>query len=372
MNILWLTWKDAQHPAAGGAELVASEICRRLLADEHHVTMLTCGYKDAPSEETLNGIHVIRVGNNRYSHSFQSLMYYIRHLRGRFDLLIEEVNGGAPYFSVLFAGQTKRLMLYHQLARVNWLYEIRHPLSYAGYYGLVPMATKVVARSGAPVVTVSESSRQTLAEHGFPVNDIHIISEGIAVKPLESIANVRKFANPTLLSLGAMRAMKRTLDQVAAFEIAKRQIPNLQLKIAGSAETKYGEQVLSRIVVSPFKDSIEYLGRVSTPTKLALMQHAHLIMQTAIEEGWGLTITEAASQGTPAVAYSVAGLRDSVKHGRTGLITPERPAALANGITTALRDPDAYEAMRRNGWEWSKQITFDQCYQDFMRVVQAL
>lgn len=372
MNILWLTWKDAHHPAAGGAELVASEICQRLLGDGHHVTMLTCGYEGAPSEEMLNGVRVIRVGNNRYSHSFQSLMYFVRHLRGKFDLIIEEVNGGAPYFSVLFAGKAKKVMLYHQLARVNWLYEIRHPFSYVGYYGLVPMATKIVSKSGSPVVTVSESTRQALAEQGFPVRDIHIISEGIAVKPLESVAATRKFARPTLLSLGAMRAMKRTLDQIEAFEIAKKNIPNLQLKIAGSAETKYGKRVLSRIADSPYRDSIEYIGKVSTQTKLTLMQHAHLIMQTAIEEGWGLTITEAASQGTPAVAYEVAGLRDSIKHEQTGIVTPERPEALAKGIIQALRNPNAYETMRRSGWEWSKQITFDQCYRDFNQVLQAI
>ncbi len=101
MNIAWLTWKDRRHPEAGGAEMVAHELAKRLLADGHRVTMLTCGYGDAPKRENMDGTEVIRVGSNRYTHSFQALAYYIRHMRNHYDVLIEEVNA-APYFSVLF------------------------------------------------------------------------------------------------------------------------------------------------------------------------------------------------------------------------------------------------------------------------------
>ncbi len=373
MTILWLTWKDAHHPAAGGAEIVASELCKRLVRDGHRVTMLTCGYAGAPAEEIMaDGIHIIRVGSNRYSHPIQALLYYMRRLRGRCDLLIEEVNGGVPYFSAMFAGKSKRLMLYHQLARINWLYEMRRPISHLGYYGLVPLVTRLSGLSGAPTITVSESTRRTLASHGFNPRNIRIISEGITMPPLEKLQNVTKYVQPTVLSLGAMRAMKRTLHQIAAFEIAKKRIPNLQLKVAGAADTAYGRRVLARIEASAHRGSIEYLGHVSAGDKRRLMQQSHLILQTAIEEGWGLTITEAASQGTPAIAYNVAGLRDSIRHQRTGLLTPEHPQALAEGIVAALTDSTKYETMRSNGWEWSKLITFDKSYEDFMTVVSAL
>lgn len=371
MNILWLTWKDMQHPAAGGAELVASELCRRLLRDNHRITMLTCGYPGAEQEEVKDGVRIIRVGSSRYSHPVMALSYYLRHLRNQFDCLIEEVNGGAPYFSVLFAGKARKFMLYHQLARINWLYEIKRPLNYVGYYGLVPFATRLASIAQPSVITVSDSTRQSLAKHGFKPHRIHIISEGITLQPVTDLHAIAKYTRPTLLSLGAMRYMKRTIDHIAAFEIAKRSIPRLELKVAGSADTAYGKQVLTCIDRSPFRSSIEYLGKVSDEDKVKLMQRAHLILQTAIEEGWGLTITEAASQGTPAVAYNVAGLRDSIKNGVTGLTTEEHPAALATGIVHVLRDTKLYQTMRRTGWNWSKEITFDQSYKDFLHILQT-
>lgn len=369
MKVLWLAWKDMGHPEAGGAEVVARELCRRLVHEGHQVTLLTCGYSGASAAQVEDGIRIIRVGASRYMHSFQALVYYLRHLRGKFDVLIEEVNGGAPYFSVLFEKVARRFMLYHQLARVNWLYEIKLPFGYLGYYGLVPAATRVASLAHTPVITVSESTRNVLAAYGFRPDRTHIISEGLTIEPVGDLSEIRKFDRPTLLSLGAMRAMKRTLDHIAVFEAAKRRLPGLRLKIAGSSSGAYGKQVLERAQTSEFADDIEYLGRVSDADKMTLMQRAHIILQTAVEEGWGLTITEAASQGTPAAAYDVPGLRDSIRKDRTGLLTKENPAALGESIAGLLRDPLRYNRLRKAAWRWSREITFDQSYIDFKAAV---
>jgi glycosyltransferase involved in cell wall biosynthesis len=369
MNILWLTWKDIRHPEAGGAEVVAYELTTRLLRAGHSVTMLTCGYEGASGMGWPEGLHIIRVGTSRYLHPFQALAYYARHLRGKFDILIEEVNGAAPYFSVLLERKTKKFLLYHQLGRKNWLHEVPRPLSYVGYWLLAPLATRVAGLSGAPVITVSDSTRQVLARHGMPAKHTSIISEGLANEPLASLDGIKKFDKPTVLSLGAMRAMKRTLDHIKAFELAKKQMPELQMKLAGGAGNAYGQKVLRYAQQSPYAADIEYVGRPSDDEKLRLMQRAHIILQTAVEEGWGLTITEAASQGAPAVAYDVDGLRDSIRHGKTGILTAPKPSALASGIIQILSDREDYERQRRAAWDWSKQITFDQSFKDFSQIV---
>ncbi len=368
MNIVWLTWKDYLHPEAGGAEVVARELTQRLLADGHSVTMLTCGYGKAPKRENLNGLEIIRIGRNRYTHPFQALAYYMKHMRNRYHVLIEEVEA-SPYFSVLFERKAQKYLLYHQLEGPVWAYETKPPLSHLGRYVLEPTASRLLAGSKTPVVTVSQSTASDLTRYGFHPHRTHIISEGIEIAPVKSLDGIKKFSRPTLLSLGAMRAMKRTLDQVKAFEIAKAAMPELQLKIAGKSDSPYGQKVLEHISLSPYKDDIEYLGRVSTEQKAELMQRAHLIMQTAVHEGWGLTVTEAASQGTPAVVYNVNGLRDSVRNEETGIVTEETPAALAYGIVKLLNRLDQYEQVRRRAWEWSKQITFDQSYADFKQAI---
>lgn len=369
MNILWITWKDMEHPEAGGAEVVCYELCKRLVADGHKVTMLTTDYPGAKAQSSVADVSVIRIGSSRYAHPFQALWYYIRHLRNKFDVVIEEVNGGAPYFTSWFGRKSPRYMLYHQLARINWMYEIPAPFSYLGYYVLVPLATRIASWAGAPLITVSESSKQELARFGFNPTTTKIISEGTQISPLAQIGTVAKYAQPTVLSHGSMRAMKRTIDQIKAFELAKKRIPNLQMKISGSASSAYGKKVLDYIAHSPYKSDIEYLGRTTDQQKMELMQKCHAILVTSIEEGWGLIVTEANSQGTPAIVYDVAGLRDSVKHGQTGLVTADNPTGLADGIMQIFANQDVYENMRHNGWQWSKNITFDQSYKDFKEAI---
>jgi len=369
MKILWLNWKDAGHPASGGAEVVLHELSKRLVAEGHDVTLLTCGYDGAPDREDLDGMHVVRVGNNRYVHSVQALIEYIRNHRGRYDIVIEMVNT-APYFSVFFGRSSKRYLFYHQLARQVWFHEAPGPLGLFGFYFMEPLATRGLAMAGVPAITVSDSTRRDLQSFGFKQDKVHVISEGITMEPLEKLESVTKYDQPTLLSLGAMRSMKRTLDHIAIFEAAKAHIPDLRLKLAGSAADPYGQKVLARIAASPYKDDMEYLGKVSHQEKLSLMRRSHLILQTAVKEGWGLTVTEAASQGTPAAVYDVDGLRDSVRNNITGLVTPEKPEALAAEIITLLQDPKAYETMRRAAWDWSKEITFDRSYADFKKVLE--
>ncbi|HZM64292.1 MAG TPA: glycosyltransferase family 4 protein [Candidatus Saccharimonadales bacterium] len=365
MNILWLAWKDQNHPQRGGAELVLHQLIDRQLADGHQVTLLTAQYPGAKAEETLpNGLHIIRTGKNRYLHSAQALVYYLKHLRGKFDLLIETVNT-APYFSLLFKGRAKGFALYHQLARDVWFFETKKPVNWLGYYIIEPLCTWLLSLAKTPLITVSESTKYDMAKFGWKPERTHIISEGITLEPVASLERIKKFDDPTILSFGAIRGMKRTLDQIKAFEIAKQSIPNAKLIVAGDASGSYGNQVLEAISQSPYKSDISCIGRVDEGTKKELMQRAHIITVTSIKEGWGLIVTEAASQGTPAVVYNVDGLRDSVRHGQTGFITASTPQALAIHIAATLKNPTIYHRLQQAAWEWSKQMTFDRSYQDF-------
>lgn len=62
MNILWLSWKDRNHPQAGGAEVVGAELAKRLAHDGHSVTFITSAFAGAKPEEMLDGYRVIRTG----------------------------------------------------------------------------------------------------------------------------------------------------------------------------------------------------------------------------------------------------------------------------------------------------------------------
>lgn len=363
MRIVWCSWKDRGHPQAGGAEVVTDHILRRLVADGHDVTLLTADYPGAV-DSTEEGVKVIHRGG-RFTVYYHVWQYYRKHLRGEADLVVDEMNT-LPFFASLYAG-TRSVMMVHQLARQIWFYQLPWFIGWVGYL-LEPIYLFMLSKQ--PVITVSHSTKNDLMRYGFASEKITIISEGIEMGYAPSLDSIKKYKHPTMLSLGAMRAMKRTLDQVKAFELAKSRIPGLRLKIAGDSNDPYGKKVLEYIHRSPYRDDIEYLGRVSAGEKLELMMRSHCIAVTSVKEGWGLIVSEAAGQGTPAAVYNVDGLRDSVNAGL--IVKQNTPASLADAIAELLAEPERYEAMRRAGWEATKRLTFDQCYRDFTRAIKEL
>jgi glycosyltransferase involved in cell wall biosynthesis len=103
------------------------------------------------------------------------------------------------------------------------------------------------------------------------------------------------------------------------------------------------------------------------------MRRAQLIAVTSVKEGWGLIITEANSQGTPAVAYDIDGLRDACKNNYTGLITTKNnPSDLAEKMTQLLQDKDLYAQLRLNAWRDSLTYSYDSSYKIFISLIQDI
>src|SRR5512133_295861 len=175
MKILWISWKDWQHPEAGGAEVVLHELAKRQVAEGHEVTILTALYAGSSKHDEIDGVKIIRLKGNRYVQPFITLPYYIRHMRNKFDLVIEAVNT-APYFSPFFRGKAKSVLFYHQLARKIWFFEAPLPIALVGYSLLESIANLLISKSNEQVITVSESTNRDLTRFGFNPKRIHIIS----------------------------------------------------------------------------------------------------------------------------------------------------------------------------------------------------
>lgn len=364
MRILWLTWKDMEHPQAGGAEVVNEELAKRLVADGHEVHFVVGGFAGC-APEVSRGFKITRLGN-RFSVYWHAYRYYTKHLRGWPDLVIDEMNT-IPFFARFYVSEPS-IMFVHQLAREIWFYQMPQPLSTIGYL-LEPLYLWLLRSSR--VITVSESTKRDLVRYGFADDAISIISEGIELTPVGQLDAIGKYDTPTILSLGSVRPMKRTLDIVRAFELLKARVPRARLIIAGDAGGAYGKRVTDAVARSPYAADIRMLGRVSPLQRSELLCRAHVLAVTSVKEGWGLVVTEANSQGTPAVVYDVDGLRDSVQDGKTGIVTKANtPEALAEDICSMLCSGERASQLRRAAWEWSKCINFEAAYSQFRLITR--
>ncbi|MFQ5506879.1 MAG: glycosyltransferase [Planctomycetota bacterium] len=82
----------------------------------------------------------------------------------------------------------------------------------------------------------------------------------------------------------------------------------------------------------------------------ALQRHAAIIVQKSLQEGFGLTVTEAMWKGRPLIASGVGGIRDQIVEGESGLLLPDPTdsAAFADCLERILTDQELAEKLGRN------------------------
>ena len=98
-----------------------------------------------------------------------------------------------------------------------------------------------------------------------------------------------------------------------------------------------------QLVALPMVDPQENAAIVN-----ALQRHATVVVQKSIEEGFGLTVTEAMWKARPVVASAVGGITEQIRDGRDGLLVPDPRDldAFAAVLRRLLADP---EQQRRLG-----------------------
>ena len=365
MRILWLSWKDINHPEAGGAELVSHNLRKNLVRDGHTVTLLTARYPGSKTAECSDGIDIIRTGG-RFSVYLKAAHYYRKNLKNWPDAVVDEMNT-IPFFASYYSRQPAVLLTY-QLAREVWFYQMMLPFSLIGFL-LEPIYLRLLASKYRCILTESESTKADLVRHGFKASNVHTFRVGMEMKPAPTLA-FKKNMN-SILFLGALRPMKQPIDAIRAFEIARDKNQSLTFTIAGSTSGKHAKKALQYINRSRHREAITVLGRVENQERIRLMREAALILVTSSKEGWGLIVTEANSQGTPAIAYNTDGLRDSIVDGKTGLLVEkQRPDIMGDAICDLLQDPSNYSSMCTKAHAHSKQYSFKNSYEDFIHVIK--
>jgi len=120
-------------------------------------------------------------------------------------------------------------------------------------------------------------------------------------------------------------------------------------------------------------DSTTFYGYVDEEEKIKYLQNAWLFVNPSEKEGWGLTVIEANACGTPAVAFDVPGLRDSIKDGQTGLLVADGESdALALTIVKLLKDDTLRAELSMTALNYARQFSWDKSAKEFMNVLERV
>jgi glycosyltransferase involved in cell wall biosynthesis len=351
VNLAILNWRDLAHPDSGGAEVFVHEVGRRWVAEGHSVTVYSSRSAGLPHRSMDEGMVIERVG------ALKTGAHHVaapRRLAGRHhDAVLESINTVPYMLPVRRRHLPPFLPIVHQLAVDVWSFHLPRPAA-------------AVARTLEPILfrpyrktvcaAVSESTRLDLSEAG--VSDVRVIPQG-GIGPQQARPKV---GDPTLLFVGRLSANKRPDHAIAIFREVKMSLPLARLWIVG-------EGSLRNRLEHHLPSDTEFLGRLPRTELMDRMARAHLLIVTSVREGWGLVVTEANSLGTPAVAYDVPGLRDSIQQDVTGVLTQPSPRHAAASILKLLRDRDRYDRLCRNARGWGARCSWDKTASSLLSLV---
>ena len=365
MNILWFKWKDIHHHKAGGAEFVDNYLINKLVDDGHSVTIITSKSSNYKTKKKNERVQVVSIGNY-ISVYFFAFFSYKKIRNQKFDFIIDEMN--TFHFCTNFFIKEKKIVLCYQLAKSIWFYQSFFPLNYLGFF-IEKLYLKIIAN--CKIVTESLSTKKDLIKHNISPENISTFNIGIK---LFNNANIKKkydFNELKILSFGSIRPMKRTLDQIKAFEFICEVVPNAKLLLAGDSSSRYGKSILEYISRSKFKTNIQYFSFVSNEKKIKLFKQVNLILTTSVKEGWGLVVTEANNFKVPAIGYNVDGIRDSIIHNYSGQLSEyETPLSLSKEVLKVWSNKDLYLELSENAYINSLKYSVEESYNKFLSILK--
>ncbi len=303
-----LAWRDLDDPDAGGSELHAHEFMRRFADAGLQVLHRTSAAVGVPETSERSGYSVVRRGS-RFNVFPRAVASEITHRMGDYDALIEIWNG-VPWLSPLWCRKPSIVFLHHVHGPM-WGQILPGPFAAAGRFMETRMAPPVYRRSR--VLTPSEATREELLALGFRSDKVTAVNNG--VDPYFCPGGEPDPA-PTVVAVGRLAPVKRFDRLIEAAVQAHKEVPEMKLIIAGEGPERPRLEALIR--EHHAQSWISMVGHVTREGLLDLYRRAWLVSSASLAEGWGLTMTEAASCGTPAVATDISGHRCSLVDGVTG------------------------------------------------------
>jgi glycosyltransferase involved in cell wall biosynthesis len=356
-----VAWRDVDHPEAGGSEIHAARIAERWAAAGIDVVLVASRAPGAARAAARDGYHVSRPAG-RYS-VFPYVGASALARRGRRPDGTVEVWNGMPFFSPVWARHPRAVFLHH-VHDGMWDLVLPAPLATAGK--LIERRLAPVLYRHTPVVTLSESSRQGILRLlNLDPSQVTVVQPGVDER---FTPGGKRDSDPLLVAVGRLVPYKRFDLLIEILARIKVRHPNLQAVIAGEGSER---AALERLIAAhKAQDWLRLPGRIDDEALLALYRRAWALLSTSAYEGWGLTISEAAACGTPAIVSPIAGHIDAVQNGESGILAEPGPEMEA-AVNTVLSDRMVSGRLDRGAVRRARQLTWDRTALDTLKVLAA-
>jgi glycosyltransferase involved in cell wall biosynthesis len=309
------------YPFMGGIEHRIHHMSKRL-AKKHEVIVVTSRLEGTKKEESMDGYRVLRLDSKfigNYNPPYVSSKGVLDALQSLKPDIVDFHYRWAPsYTRQVMRYDGKVVFTYH-----NTYGEGKGAMSVISHLNDWSFMRKM--RSFERIVCISDFVRQDNARHGFPIERMSVVPNGVEM-PEEGSRD-----EGFILSLGRMVHTK-------GLEYALQAMRNVDGKLimAGAGPERERMEALSKRL--GLNDKVEIIGHVSEVKKKELFTACSLFVMPSLFESYGIAAAEAMSFGKVVVASRVGGLPEVVAD--CGVLVPPRdPTALARAINTLMADP---------------------------------
>jgi glycosyltransferase involved in cell wall biosynthesis len=347
-RVLMLAYRDLDDPAAGGSELHAHHVLRRWVGAGLRIEQRTVEAPGRPAGAQRDGYRVERRGGRRLGVPRITAEAVTRRLPAT-DAVVEVWNG-FPFWTPLW-WRGPRLVLLHHLHDELWKAFFPSPADRVG--SLIERRVAPWAYRRSPVATLAPSSRDELLRRtSLRPSLVHVVPPGI--DPAFTPGGQRS-GHPSVVAVGRLTSAKRFDHLIRAVAALVDEIEDLELVIVGEGpERQPLQQLVDALGLS---DVVRLVGRVNDDELVELYRRSWVAAAASVSEGWGMTLTEAAACGTPAVASDIVGHRDAVPEG-TGLLAASE-LGLEAALRKLLRDHDLRARLGDGALARARRLTWD-------------
>ncbi len=356
-----VAWRDLEDAEAGGSELHAHEVLARW-ADAGIDVRLWTSRVDGKAREIHRDGYTVNRRAGRYAVFPRTAVAGFRKKIGAGDGLVEIWNG-MPFFSPLWSHCPRIVFLHHVHAEM-WNMVLSPSLARVGNAIESRVAPPFYRRS--QIVTLSDSARDDLVHRlHFNPKRVTVVPPGIDPRFTPGHG---PDADPLVVAVGRLVPVKRFDWFIEGMLALKKTQPRLQAMIVGEGYERPALEEL--IALADAQEWFSLPGRLDDAGLLDVYRRAWVVSSTSVREGWGMTLTEAAACGTPAVATRIAGHEDAVVDGESGILVSTVPE-LVEATESVLADPMLRRRLSLGALRRAEQMTWERTAEVALRTLAA-
>jgi glycosyltransferase involved in cell wall biosynthesis len=336
-----LVYVITRGDAVGGASIHVRDVAREMLARGHDVTVLVGGEGPVTEQFQTAGVPFRSLKHLRRSiHALKDLAAFRELESSLAELrpdLVSTHTSKAGWLGRAACRQLNIPVIYtphgltvgDRMGRLNGI--------------LFSKAERIAGRWTDAMVCVCEYERDLALANSLAARErLHVIHNGVRDIPDSLLANLQR-APKRIVSVARMEAPKDHATLLHAFAAVD---PSWTLELIGDGplEPAVREQARQLGIAA----RVHVRGYLSDPAEA--LSRAQLFVLSSRSEGFPRSILEAMRAGLPVIASDVGGVKESVSHGRSGiLVKPSSVESLGEALVQLTNDLEMRQRMGAEG-----------------------